>query len=222
MLYALASPLSLLLLLGSFLVAVTLYGTVGALVADRTGQRQVRAEGRRAPDPRRHLDPFGAVAALLAGFGWGKRLPAPDRQRRGALLAVVSVPSAVLVAVGLALLVAFAAVSGLPPPAASSLLQDGAPPLAALDELLLLAGLMHLYVGVLALVPLPPLPGAQLLFALAPRTRGWQQAEYQLDERNIGTVVVLLLMVLPLAGRQPLLPYLLDVVLDPVVQLVAG
>src|SRR3712207_7472052 len=55
-----------------------------------------------------------------------------------------------------------------------------------------------------SLVPLPPLEGGRLLFARAPRTHGWQQAELYLVEKNLGTVAVLVLLLLPLGGQQPL------------------
>jgi membrane-associated protease RseP (regulator of RpoE activity) len=41
-----------------------------------------------------------------------------------------------------------------------------------LARALLMLGLMHVYVGALSLVPLPPLDGGRLLFALAPRSPG--------------------------------------------------
>ena len=83
-------------------------------------------------------------------------------------------------------------------------------------------GLMNVYVGALSLVPLPPLDGGRLLFALGPRTAGWQKAEYQLDERNIGVAVLLALLLIPLGGPQALLPTLLDTLAGPLVRLVTG
>ncbi|MCU1590974.1 MAG: hypothetical protein JWP11_2230, partial [Frankiales bacterium] len=46
MLYALGDPLSFLLLLVSYVVAVTLHGWVACVAADRAGDRRPRAEGR--------------------------------------------------------------------------------------------------------------------------------------------------------------------------------
>ena len=89
-------------------------------------------------------------------------------------------------------------------------------------RVLLMVGLMNVFVGALSLVPLPPLDGGRLLFALAPRSAGWQKAEYQLDERNIGIAVVLALLLIPLGGPQALLPVLLDTVVGPLADLVTG
>jgi Zn-dependent protease len=223
-LYALGAPLSFLVLVVSFVVAVTLHGWVACLAADRAGDRRPRMEGRLRPDPRRHLDPFGAIAGLIAGFGWARPLDVlPGRRRRGALISgCLAGPVANLV-LGIAALVAFGAMTGIGLPlAVAKLLQDGTPGLGAAETAVLLFGLMNVYVGVLSLVPLPPLDGGRLLFGLAPRTSGWQKAEYHLVEQNIGLVALLVLLIIPLGGPQALLPAVLDHVISPLVRLVTG
>ena len=99
-------------------------------------------------------------------------------------------------------------------------LQSGGPLDAA--TALFLVGCSLLYLGALSLVPLPPLPGGLLMLALAPRTPGWQKAEYQLVERNIGVAALLVLLLIPLGGSVPMLPKLLDIVLTPVVRVICG
>jgi Zn-dependent protease len=217
---ALGHPVSFVLLVVSFLIAVTAHGWVQSLAADRAGDRRPRMEGRRSPDPRRHVDPFGAVAGLIAGMGWSKPLEPPPRQRRGQLLAVTLSGPAVNLLLALGALVLFRGLIGAAP-ASSTLLQEGIEgdfaPRAAL-----LFGLMNLYVGLLSLVPLPPLDGGRLLFGLGPRSVGWQKAEYHLVEQNIGIVAVLVLLLLPLGGPQALLPLILDEIAEPIVRLVTG
>jgi len=224
-LYALAHPFSFLVLLVSFLLAVTLHAWVQCLVADRRGVRGLRQEQRLRPDPRRQADPFGAVAAAISGLGWARPVPAGNRHERATLLSVGLVGAATNIAVGIALLLAVRAsygpVSLLAGPAV--LLQRGTPPVLGLGlTALLLAGLSQLYLGVLSLVPLPPLDGGRLLFGLGPRSSGWQRAEHLLSEQNIGTAVVLALLLIPLGGPLPLLPALLDVVLSPAVRALLG
>jgi Zn-dependent protease len=225
-LYALRDPLSFVVLLVSFLVAVTLHGWVQAVVAARVGLRAPAAEGRTAPDPRRHLDPFGAIAAAISGIGWAKPVAAPDRRRRGPLLAVLLSGPAVNVLLGLAVLAVVPVVAaatgslfGFVDP--TRLLQTGIGG-DLLPRVLLLFGLSNLMVGLLSLVPIPPLDGGRLLFALGPRSVGWQKAEYHLDERNIGVAVLLVLLLIPLGGPQALLPAVLDTVAGPLVRLITG
>ena len=222
MLYALGDPISLVLLLVSFVVAVTLHGWVQSLVATRAGLRQPAAEGRTKPDPRRQVDPFGAVSAAIAGIGWAKPVDPPDRRNRGALVRVLLSGAAANLVVGLGTLLLLGVVyGGLFVSAPSRILQSGIDgDLGALA--LLLFGLANLMTGLLSLVPIPPLDGGRLLFGLAPRTPGWLKAEYQLDERNIGVAVLLALMLIPLGGPQALLPTILDTLAGPIVRLVTG
>jgi Zn-dependent protease len=220
-LYALGSPLSLVLLVASYLVAVTLSGWVQATVAARHGDRQPAAEGRTRPDPRRHVDPFGAIAALIAGIGWARPVQPPDRRRRSALLAVTLSGPLANLALGLASLAVFRVLGGAFFGAGTVALQQGVGGDLLLRAALLL-GLSNLFVGALQLMPLPPLPGGRLLFGLAPQTPGWRKAELHLVERNLGTAVVLALLLIPLGGPQALLPALLDTVAGPLVRALAG
>jgi len=225
-LYALGDPVSFVVLVLSFLVAATLHGWVQALVATRTGDRRPAAEGRTRPDPRRHVDPFGAVAAAIAGVGWARPVEPPDRRRRGALVAVLLSGAVANLVVGAVLLLGVQALTGGITGMTVQLLQYGVGRGIGGGDLLaralLMLGLMHVYVGALSLVPLPPLDGGRLLFALAPRSPGWQKAEHQLDERGIGIAVLLALLLIPLGGPQALLPVLLDTVVGPLVDLVTG
>lgn len=225
MLYALAHPLSLLVLLVSFVVGITLHGWVQCLVADRLGERTPRAEQRLSPDPRRHLDPFGCVAAAISGLGWTRPVEWTDRRRKGALVSVLLVGPLLNVLLGVGALLALRFVYGIPVlGGAAVLLQRGleVPSGAFGATVLVLVGLSQLYLGVLSLVPLPPLDGGRLLFGLAPRTLGWQKAEHQLVERNIGVAVLLALLLIPLGGPLPLLPTVLDSVLGPLVTALTG
>jgi Zn-dependent protease len=223
-LYALGTPFSFLVLVASFVVAVTLHGWAASVAADRTGDRGPRMQGRLRPDPRRHLDPFGAIAGLIAGFGWSRPLdPLPARRRRAGLIVSCLAGPAVNVLLGLAAIVAFGLMSGLALASSTAkLLQDAAPSQASAEVAVLLFGLMNLYVGVLSLVPIPPLDGGRLLFGLAPRTVGWQKAQYHLVEQNIGLVALLVLLLLPLGGPQAVLPAVLDHVVSPLVRLATG
>lgn len=220
MLRALGSPVDLVVLLLSFLLAVTLHGWLQGLLAGRAGDRSVAAEGRTRLDPRRQLDPFGTVAAVIAGVGWSRQVTVTDRRDRAALVRVLLVPPLVLVGLGLACLVGYRAAGGPPTGVSVVLLQLGAG--GGLDlapRVLLLLGLTLLFTGVLALVPLPPLPGAGLLFGLGPTSQGWRKAEHQLVERGIGVVALLVLLLLPLGGPQALLPLVLDALVAPLAEL---
>jgi Zn-dependent protease len=223
-LYALSHPAALLVLLASLVVGLTLRGAWEALLARWLGDRRPAAEGRLKPDPRRQVDPFGAVAALISGLGWGRPVELFRPRDRRVLLGVNLGGPALNLVLGVALLLLWRLLEGPGDPfgsGAAYYLQHGAGDLTGADAVLL-AGASQLYLGALALVPLPPLEGGRLLFGLAPRTHGWLRAEHQLVERNIGVAVLLALLIIPLGGPVPLLPSLLDTVLDPVVAGLCG
>ena len=223
MLYALAHPASLAVLLVSYVVGLTLHGMVQALVARWRGDRRPAQEGRLKADPRVHIDPFGAVGALISGLGWVR--PVELQRRRKDLLVWVSLAGpAVQLLLGVALLLVWRVVEGPGdafPDGAAYFLQHGSR-LPQASQVLLLAGASQLYLAVLSLVPIPPLDGGRLLFGLAPRTQGWLRAEHHLVERNIGVAVLLALLLIPLGGPVPILPDLLDVVLGPLLGLLCG
>lgn len=227
MLYALRHPVALLALLAGFLVGVVAHGVAQAFVAGRLGEPFLGG-GRRRIDPRRHLDPFGAIAAALAGPGWGVT-PDLDRLRmrssRRYAAAVLAGPAANL-------LLGALGVAGYLLLGGSGFLLDGSAVAngvrgsvlaeSALQTALLLFGLENLAMGLLSLIPLPPLDGGRVLFALGPRSPGWQRAEYVLREQNWGIVAVLVLLILPLAGALPPLLFVVDQLGSVLLSLVRG
>lgn len=218
MLYALGAPVSFGPLVVAYVVSVTLSGWLSALAC-----RGVRLQepGRGLPDPRRHVDPYGTVAAAIAGVGWARPVEVPAHRRGGAVALAVLTGPVVLLALGIGALAGFGAAHG-PVPASASLLQNGLEGVPAGEQAWFLGALMATYVGALQVVPLPPLPGGAALFALAPRTLGWQKAHFQLVERNIGLAALIALLIIPLGGGVALLPRVLDSVLDPLVRAVSG
>src|ERR671930_2378241 len=59
----------------ALLLAVTVHEVSHGLVADRLGDPTARLNGRLTLNPLPHLDPLGALAFVLAGFGWAKPVP---------------------------------------------------------------------------------------------------------------------------------------------------
>ena len=222
MLYALGEPLSFVILVVSFVVAVTLHGWVQSLLSARMGGRAALQPGATRPDPRRHVDPFGAIAGAIAGVGWARPVEVAGRVSRRALAVVVAAGVGINLVVGFGALVAFRVLEGPVGGVSSVLLQRGVSNIDLASRVLLLFGLMNVFVGVLSLVPLPPLDGGRLLFASAPRSSGWQKAQHYLVDQNIGVAVLLALLLIPLGGPQALLPTILDTVVGPLVELVTG
>lgn len=217
MIFALRRPPILLGLVLGFVVGVALRVTVQRLVA-RSGTR-LRPVGARSGGPRPHggwaayLDPYGTVAAILSGPGWG---PRPEVRRRNGDIVMVVVAVGVHAALAAAGLAAFVAAGG-PSEALSvidvsqvlhgDLAYDEFAPSVALGF-----GMVNLACGLLALLPIPPLELGVVLWSRLPRSPGTRRVAYRVLEEQWGVAVVLLLLLLPLAGQQPVVLALIDTV----------
>lgn len=220
MLYAVAHPTALVGLVVGFLAGVLVHGMAQAYAAKWLGDRAPVAFGRGKPDLRRHVDPFGAVAAAIGGVGWGSHAGAERwRMWRGRRLILVSIAGPLgnfaLAAIGfLGFVAAGGDVRVLGELNLSNAVHgDYVFPAAQLTPLLF--AMENSAMGFLSFIPLPPLEGSVLMFGYAPRTPGWQKAEYRLVEQNWGVGILLVLLVVPFSARGPLLIVLLDAIIRP-------
>jgi len=211
LIFAILQPVALLGLVLGFAVSVVLRAVVQHAVAKRDpyGRRRTLFE------PRRDIDVFGVVAAVLGGTGWGKRL---EGGRPAALLAG---PFAVLALSQLSFL-AYRLLGGdpaLPQLYSASSVFRGVPSGLAWEKVLFSFAVSTLCFGLLALVPLPPLDGWGLLAHRAGSRpgQGFAKARHWLEEQNIGVVILLVGLIIPLAAGVPLFVFLLDVVTFPVI-----
>ncbi len=208
MLRALGTPVAFLGLLVGFLLALVLQAYAHAAAARALGDR---AAFRRLGGVRRVLDPFGAVAAALAGPGWGVTPEMPLRSRGRLAVALLAGPAAVAL-VGVLALLGYLLAGGprqaLPGAGPGTVLRgvEG----SAAPVFLFALGLELLGMAVLALVPLPPLPGWRLLELAATGSVGWQRAREYLVEKNLGVLALLVLLVLPFGGSSPPLLAIVD------------
>jgi Zn-dependent protease len=60
------------LLLPAIMIGLTVHEFAHAYVADKLGDKTPKFQGRLTLNPFVHLDPFGFMMILLAGFGWAK------------------------------------------------------------------------------------------------------------------------------------------------------
>lgn len=239
MLRTLGSPLSLLGLLVGFLAAVLVQRYAHAAAARLLGERSLGGQrggfrlaaagasaGRRAGGPvesvRAAIDPFGAVAALIAGPGWGVVPDLGLRRPARIALALLAGPLAAAAVGALALagyVAAGGSLAGLAGVGPGDVVAAGGVDLPALRTFCLCAGVQALGVAVLALVPLPPLPGWGLLELVSAGSPGWQRARYYLVDKNVGVLALLVLLILPLGGGTPLLVLLVDTVVGALLDL---
>jgi Zn-dependent protease len=170
---------------------VTLHEVAHGWVADRLGDPTARLAGRLTLNPLPHIDPLGALAFILAGFGWARPVPVNARNLRR--------PVRDMALVGLAgpvsnFLVAFIALALLEVVARNG----GALPFVAvpLFGMLRWAYLYNLALGIFNLIPLPPLDGGHFLPYLLPRG-SWTLLR---SLEQYGPILLLILVVSGMTG----------------------
>ncbi len=75
MLFGSLDPTTLLIFAITLVVAFTIHEFSHAWVATMFGDNTPRAAGRLTLNPLKHLDPWGSLLLLVAGFGWAKPVP---------------------------------------------------------------------------------------------------------------------------------------------------
>ena len=150
----------LVLQLPALLIAVTVHELAHALVADRLGDPTARSLGRLTINPLPHIDPLGALAFILAGFGWAKPVPVNARNFKNPLRDMTWVAAAGPIANFLAAFAALVLILALRP--------AGIVPEVA-SRALSYIYTFNLVLGIFNLIPLPPLDGGHFLPYLLPR-----------------------------------------------------
>jgi Zn-dependent protease len=150
----------LVLQLPALLIAVTVHELAHALVADRLGDPTARSLGRLTLNPLPHIDPLGALAFILAGFGWAKPVPVNARNFKNPLRDMTWVAAAGPIANFLAAFAALVLILALRP--------AGIVPEVA-SRALSYIYTFNLVLGIFNLIPLPPLDGGHFLPYLLPR-----------------------------------------------------
>ncbi|MBI2053400.1 MAG: site-2 protease family protein [Candidatus Sungbacteria bacterium] len=176
--------------------SVVIHEVAHGFAALALGDRTAEEEGRLTLNPIRHIDPFGTVilpvmSYLLGGIiiGWAKPVPYnPARLRRGkwgpALVGIAGPAANILLALifGLSL----RAVHFLPE---SSFLLN-------FISIAAIISLLNLTLAFFNLVPIPPLDGSKLLFALMPRH--WYGARLLLEQYGIFLLLFFIAFLAPL------------------------
>lgn len=148
------------------LIAFTIHELAHAVTADFLGDPTPRNMGRITLNPLKHLDPIGTILLLIAGFGWAKPVMVNPMNMRGnprTAMAIVAIagPASNIILAGLAAI-----------PFQLGLVQFSfSPP----EGTFFSAGFLlsefiwiNLILAFFNLIPVPPLDGSKILFAILP------------------------------------------------------
>jgi len=160
------------------IMSVVLHELSHGVAAARLGDPTARLAGRLTLNPLKHLDPLGSVllpAALVVSgapfvFGWAKPVPYDPRFLRGGKWG-----PAIVGAAGPCANIAIALIAGL----AFRWGATSGALAATVGNLLATVIVINLVLAVFNMIPIPPLDGSKLLYAVLPRETALAVAQFE-------------------------------------------
>lgn len=178
--------LTLLIIAAASLLCIALHELSHGFVAWRLGDPTAKNAGRLTLNPIKHLDLFGLLMMLIAKVGWAKPVPVDMRYfkhpKQGMAITALAGPAANF-------LTALAAT------AAASLIYHVAPLRPVWVAVLCFLSNMSLLgvgMGLFNLIPISPLDGSKILFALLPNRIYYKILRY--EKYVMGLLIVLVLL----------------------------
>lgn len=180
--------LELLYVIPAVLIVLTIHEFGHAYVAYKMGDTTAKSEGRLSLNPLRHIDPIGLLSLVIFRFGWGKPVPvdftALKSLKKGMVFVSLAGPlSNFLLALVLAPLYRW--MSTVP------LIVTGFSYFLILIEYIIT---LSVYLGIFNLIPIPPLDGSKIIFAL---TRNPLRFLYDDALNYYGIIFLLIIIMIP-------------------------
>jgi Zn-dependent protease len=193
-------------------VAFPIHEFAHAMAAFQLGDSTAKLFGRVTLDPRAHIDPMGAILLLVAGFGWAKPTPVNPYNLRGgrsgeALVALAGPLSNLILAALAALPLRYIVTVGM-----------DVPPI--LFSTLSLLVLFNLLLMIFNLIPIPPLDGSKVVFALMDRQT---EMRWRPVLEQYGFLLLIAAIFLPIVpGGGTIVGVIIQEVMDPLFNLLVG
>jgi Zn-dependent protease len=204
--FHLAYPLSdIPYLVITLMIAFTFHEYAHAFVAYKFGDMTAKNQGRLTLNPLKHLDPFGTILIIIAGFGWARPVPVNrfffKNPRLAGVLVSIAGPLSNLILAVLGVLIT------------SAFVRFGSPNENLINFLYIFITL-NAVLFIFNLIPLPPLDGYRVIEDLAPNDFRAKMTQYE----QYGMFIFIILVITPLDQYtiQPIfstvLPWVLKVI----------
>jgi Zn-dependent protease len=194
--------LRVLFLIPALLLGFVLHEFAHAAVALSQGDPTPRNQGRLSLDPRRHIDPIGAILVVLVGIGYARPVQINASRLRtefSRLLVALAGPAAnlaiaIVASVVLKLIAGSQAIFGFPNFLADCSIATS--PLEIIKTALFYIYTLNLFLMLFNLVPIPPLDGFELIRTLLRRNNPRLVFQMEMNSQQIffGFIVVFLLL----------------------------
>ena len=183
--------LSFVISIPGILIAITFHEFAHAFAADKLGDDTPRRQGRLNLNPFKHLDLFGTIMLVFAGFGWGK--PVEINPRNFNRKMSLSKAEAIVAAAGplmnfllaivfeiiLCLIIKFAPGINIIGGIIYSSNQAVGLAMTVAESIIAI----NIGLGVFNLIPLPPLDGSKILCGFLPyNAKNWMDSHSQIFE----------------------------------------
>ena len=183
--------LSFVISIPGILIAITFHEFAHAFAADKLGDDTPRRQGRLNLNPFKHLDLFGTIMLVFAGFGWGK--PVEINLRNFNRNMSLSKAEAIVAAAGPLMNFLLAIVFEI----VLCLIIKFAPGVNVIGGVIYSSGqaigltlniiqsivAINIGLGVFNLIPLPPLDGSKILCGFLPyNAKNWMDSHSQIFE----------------------------------------
>lgn len=179
----------------AILLALSVHETAHGFIAYKCGDPTAKNLGRLTLNPISHIDPFGFICMLIAGFGWAKPVPVTTRNlkkphRDMALVSLAGPVSNLLLALIFTIIYRIVAI-----PLFSLLFSTdigfSTYLLYALISFLTIMVELNITLAVFNLLPIPPLDGSKILYTFIPHKLYFKIVPY---EKYISLALMLLLV----------------------------
>ncbi len=179
------------LIIPAALLAIVFHEVCHGYVAYLMGDRTAKQSGRLSLNPLKHIDPLGVICMIVFGFGWAKPVPVNPYyfkyKRLGMSLVAFAGPLSNLILATFAMILA------------ELLMNIGVTSTIILNVMVLLIhfllylAILNVGLAVFNLIPIPPLDGSKVLFAVLPR----KAYGYLLRYERYGMLALIILINIP-------------------------
>lgn len=172
----------------AILICLTVHELCHGLAAYALGDTTAKDQHRLSLNPLRHLDPFGTIMMLIAGFGWAKPVMVDMRNfkhpKRDMALTALAGPISNFILSFLSLLMLRVILDFFPTSTPET------PFVWSVVQFCISLSMLSLGLGIFNLIPFPPLDGSKVLGAVLPDKAYEMVMRYE----TIGMVILMALL----------------------------